>query len=237
MSNTRRGLGATVLLATLVATGTIASVASSQLPTGWQSSGTGPHGYTVGYDVSRQSAGRQASGLEERSAYIAGRVAEPVGTGSLTQAIRSDDYRGQRVRLSGFVKQSLGFGNSAMLFLRVEGNGLVLGTDQRSAMITGGPTVTPEWIKHVIVVDVPENSTGLRFGFLKEGPGEAWLRDVRLEIVGRDVALAGVAMALDGDVGTIREIGNRVARREAAYRKMSRQPVNLNFMATEPRSR
>jgi hypothetical protein len=213
----------------------IASVAGGQLPTGWQSSGTGAKGFTVGYDVSRQSGGRQASGLEERSAYIAANVAEPAGSATLTQAIRSDDYRGRRVRLSGFVRQSPAVGQSAMLFLRLEGNGVVLGTDRRSVMIAGS-TKSPDWVQHQIVVDVPENSTGLRFGFLKEGNGEAWLRSVKLEVVDASTPLTGVSMSVALDEGTTGAIAQRVARKEATYRQLSRHPVNMDFMDVDNRT-
>ena len=237
MSSAHRGLTATSLLAAVLATGMAASIASSQLPAGWQSSGTGPKGYTVGYDVSRQSAGRQASGREERSAYIASNVTEPLGAASLTQAIRADDFRGRRVRLSGFVRQSSGAGNSATLFLRVEGNGTVLGTDRRSGTTAPDTIGGSGWIRHQIVVDVPTYSTGLRFGFVKDGSGEAWLRDVRLELVDTATPLTGVVLPANLDVGTPRAIAGEVASREATYRRLPKQPTNMDFMTLEPEKR
>jgi len=228
-SNVLRAAGvfAIILAASIVPEG-----AGAQVPIGWQSSGTTLQDFTVGFDISRQSGGRLEAGSPEGSGYIAAVVSEPIGVATLTQAIRADDYRGKRVRLSGFVRASTGISSSTTLVLRVEGNGSVLGADWISRTPAVEPAWTSNWMRREIVVDVPNNSTGLRFGFMKQGRGQAWLRNVELEVVGSDVALTGIAHSLPALLGTLAETNGRVADREARYKHLPKQPVNLDFLNT-----
>jgi hypothetical protein len=46
---------------------------------------------------------------------------------------------------------------------------------------------TNDWQKYEIVLDVPDNSTGVFYGVLIHGNGQAWLGDFSFEIVGDDV--------------------------------------------------
>jgi hypothetical protein len=44
-----------------------------------------------------------------------------------------------------------------------------------------------EWLRQAVVLDLPAASVGVAFGVLLAGPGDVWIDDVVLEVVGRDV--------------------------------------------------
>ena len=64
---------------------------------------------------------------------------------------------------------------------------------------------TRDWQKYEIVLDVPDNSLGIAFGFLLVGQGEGWVDDMQLEAVGQDVPTTDY------------------------YNYLPQQPVNLDF--------
>ena len=52
-------------------------------------------------------------------------------------------------------------------------------------------TGTTDWTRYDVVLDVPQNSTGICYGFfLQGGKGEAWADNLRLEPVGPDVPVS-----------------------------------------------
>ena len=52
---------------------------------------------------------------------------------------------------------------------------------------------TQPWKQCDIVLDVPEDATGISFGVLLWGSGEVWMNDVSFEVVGKDVPLTSPA--------------------------------------------
>ena len=50
---------------------------------------------------------------------------------------------------------------------------------------------TLDWKQYAIVLDVPQESTGIFFGILLVGPGEVWLENVRFDIVNNTVPKTG----------------------------------------------
>jgi hypothetical protein len=165
------------------------------------------------------------------SGYIRATVKNPTGVAALTQAISAAHLRGQRVRVTGYVRRSADSGY-AQLFLRVEGQGLTLAKNH-AATTEFVPARNSEdhgsWIQQSIVVDVPEYSTGLRIGFVSMGAEEAWLDDVRFELVNKTVSLIGTAIGSPTSLGTTEDIARDVTQQESAYRKLAMEFVNLDF--------
>lgn len=82
--------------------------------------------------------------------------------------------------------KSLEANKTASLWFRVDGAGvstLELGNDAKST--------TTDWMKHEVVLDVPEDALTLTFGFILNGSGKLWGDDFRLEIVDADVSVTG----------------------------------------------
>jgi hypothetical protein len=115
-----------------------------------------------------------------------GRVTFPgAGSGSLTQAIRADQFRGRRVRFSGYLK-GLEFGKLARLWLRVDGAGHALEFGETTK------TASTDWTKYEVVLNVPEDSLTIHFGFELINGGQLWGDDFRFEVVDDNVQAANI---------------------------------------------
>jgi hypothetical protein len=164
----------------LVAT---ANAQVGQMPAGWHAVGGGTGEYALGADLSRRDGGQGLGGGTIRSL-----VGDPLGFATMQQSIRADLYRGQRVRLSGYVKTGAPMAGTAALWMRVDGPAESESTDYMQQR----PVVqATDWTRHDVVLDVPRDAVGISFGVLLDGQGQVWLDDVALEPVGRDVALTG----------------------------------------------
>lgn len=223
-----RYLTATCYTAALLAMATLSNGAVAQmgaLPGGWFASSDSASDYHVGSDVSRRPGG---SGMI--SGYIRATVKNPSSSAALTQTINAEHLRGQRVRLTGYVRRS-GNGGLAQLFLRVEGNATKPATDYTAPVFTPAKETRDGngWIMHSIVVDVPKHCSGLRIGFVSVGADEAWLDDVRFELVNETVPLTGHEVGSAAYLGTMQGIAGDVKRQKTAYHTLAMEFVNLDF--------
>jgi hypothetical protein len=212
---------ASSLLAAGAAALFVAAPARAQLPTGWQAITDGSGEYTVSSDGARRDGGQGFAG-----ATIKANVAEPHGSAMLAQSIRADAYRGKRIRLSGFLKTIGVSEGTAVLFMRVDGDGVV----QTSDYMQNRPLMlTTDWGKQDIVLDVPKSAIGITYGFLLGGSGQAWLDEVAIDVVGEDVATTGHLGGLYPTQANIdsRERERRRHDQEVAYRRAADAPVNL----------
>src|SRR3954465_7845268 len=196
--------------------------AHAQVPTGWQAVTDGSGEYTVSADVARRDGGQGYAG-----ASIKANVASPRGSAMLAQSVRADAYRGKRVRLTGFLKTIGVNEGTAVLFMRVDGEGVVQTSDymqNRPLMLTN------DWARQEIVLDVPRNAVGFTYGFMLGGSGQAWLDEVQLDVVSEDVAPTGQPGGLYPASSTkldARAVDKRRREQEIAYRRAAATPVNL----------
>ena len=177
-------------------------------PGGWFLGGDGTE-YRADQDVSRRPGG-----YGYLSATLQSITAQPVNFGLLKQSIRADEYRGRRVRLSGWVRTAGRNDGTAHLFMRVNAED---GSARSDYMLTRPVLPGTDWTSYSVVIDVPANAVGITFGLGLVGAGQAWLDDVALEAVGRDVPVTA-----DGDAVAFRDSGGR-------YATARRQPLNLDF--------
>jgi hypothetical protein len=147
-------------------------------PEGW---GGGGEGYSLTRDPDIKHGGK-SSGLIESTG-------QGNGFGTFTQGIRADNYRGKRLRLSAYVKSSKVMGKAG-LWMRIDGKAKSpLGFDNMMNRPIKGTT---DWKKYEVVLDIPEDSKDIFFGFLMAGRGRAWVDDITLEPVGKDVKVTGL---------------------------------------------
>lgn len=159
-----------------------AVVAQAQVPPGWSVAGSSPQDYDFSLDSSTPPNGR--------SALIAAKPGVSLrGFGTLMQLISAENYHGQHVRLSGYLKTE--DATRAQLWMRVDGpDRKVLSFDNMdSRPITG----TSDWGRYEIVLDVPTDSVDIAFGFLLIQGGKVWGHDFGLEKV--DAAVPATASA------------------------------------------
>jgi hypothetical protein len=149
-------------------------------PAGWFLAGSKPASYETGTDA-------QAAYNGDPSVYLKSKEPVREGFGTLMQEFRANKYGGKRLRLSAFVK-SEGVQEWAGLWMRVDkGNDPVAFDNMQNRPIKG----TTDWQKYEVVLDVPQDATGIFFGVLLSGSGTVWLNNVKLEAVEADVPTTG----------------------------------------------
>jgi len=200
-------------------------LASAQVPTGWQAITDGSNDYTVRTDGARREGGQGFAG-----ATIKANVESPRGSAMLAQSIRADAYRGKRIRLSGYLKTIGVNEGTAVMFMRVDGDGVI----QTSDFMQNRPLMmTNDWTRQEIVLDIPRTAVGFTYGFLLGGSGQAWLDDLSIDVVGNDVATTGHPGGLYPVQTNVsdRELDRRRRDQEVAYRRAADAPVNLALRA------
>jgi hypothetical protein len=128
------------------------------------------------------------------SLSLSSTIPTPAGFGTAMQNVAPTDYLGKRVRLSAWVKTAK-VPDWAGLWMRVDGpEKAMLAFDNMGKRPIKGTT---DWTRHDLVLDVAPTARNLAFGLLLSGPGQAWLNDLRLEVVDSTVAVTDTA----GDSG------------------------------------
>jgi hypothetical protein len=186
----RRLLAVALIGVPLVAAAATLAAQTGDLPKGWFRAGDHPADYEMGMDPAAVRTGKA-------SATIKGRGQSPAGFGTLMQSIDAGDYRGKRVRLSGWVKAA-GIAQWAGLWMRVDGPAppgstfpASLAFDNMQDRPVKG---TLDWKRHEIVLEVAPEATFISFGILLQGVGQAWIDDLSLDAVGREAPLTGQAL-------------------------------------------
>ena len=202
----------TMRIASVLSSLVLAAVTlEAQAPPGWRSSSD----TQVRVDLTVAHSGK-ASGLM-RGASAGDFV-------TLRQSIKTDDFRGTRVRFSGFVRTALVSGTASM-WMRVDGPGASGGVafdNMNDRPIRG----TTEWTRYDIVLDVPQESSVIVFGVLMVGQGDVWFDDVTLDPVGSEVPSTNTMVDHSHDDSlTEKEKADIIESRRAAPVK----PRNLGF--------
>jgi hypothetical protein len=186
MMNARRAtpsMRLTVTLAVWILLATVFAVAAD-LPAGWIKAGSHPAEYDMGLDTTTRHDGGKASG------FIKATATELHGFGTLMQMAAPGEYRGKRVRFSGYVKSENVQSGWAGLWFRLDGpnQGEVLGFDNMQQRPIKGTT---DWTRYEIVLDVPNTAAALAFGLLLNGNGQVWMDDLKFEVASSAVPLTG----------------------------------------------
>jgi hypothetical protein len=162
---------------------TLSAVAlCAAVPRGWYLGGSGAGEYDSGI--------AQAQYHGHRVVYLKATTSTPKGFGTLMQDFRADDYAGKRVRFSAKLKAE-DVANWAGLWMRVDktttGSSApkILAFDNMQERPVKG---TLDWKAYEVVLDVPNDATGIFFGVLLNGTGNVLMSEVKIETVGPDVA-------------------------------------------------
>lgn len=154
--------------ADLISVDQVASTCGGELLAGWFAAADQVCDYEMGVDRTVAHSGR-ASG------YVKSNVSEPTSPGALMQMFRAGNYRGRRLRLSGYVKTEALQGR-AILHIRADGLGRqVLRFDEQPLLST------TDWQRYEVFLDVPENSINIVFGIALEGTGQVWVDDLQFQ--------------------------------------------------------
>jgi hypothetical protein len=192
----------------------------AEVPAGWHVGSASPERYAFEVDETTAHGGRASGVIAQR-----GGGSESPGGGA-NQAIRADAYRGQRVRLTAYVRAR--DATSALSWLRVDGvqDGELVSFALSNA--AGGPIVgTTDWQRVVHVVDVPQAAEAISFGVLTRGGGRVWLDDVALDVAPSSEASTNLLTsprALDLPDGPVER-----RQRRAEWAALPRRLVNGGF--------
>jgi hypothetical protein len=156
---------------------------NTNLPKGWILSGSAPEHFDASLDHETVHSGRASGVLRSLSPQID-------GFGTLMQQASPRGYEGKRVRLSAWIKTK-DVADWAGLWFRVDGaDARILAFDNMGNRPLKGAL---DWAKYDIVLDVPGEAALFAYGILLAGTGEAWLDDVALEVVGKDVPVTDIS--------------------------------------------
>jgi hypothetical protein len=215
-----------VLLRTLVSAAILALALGAVLaaaPIGWELR-LYPENLAAQLGLDRQVLhGGKASGS------LSVPISDEAGTSvSFYQPVLGDEYREKRVRFSAFVKthetSNAEARSGAGLFLSAFGRDRFLAAANMSDRMVKGTT---DWTRYEEVLDVPKDTVLLRVGITLRGPGQLWLDDVRMEIVGKDVPTTGGPEKVPEEQREPSAATQELV--EAGLRTAPRQPVNLDF--------
>ena len=225
---TRSMRRAIVVVTPVLLISTAAAAQPTDVAPGWKSTTKAAEGFRVATDAVRRPNGKGFAG-----ATIQGSGDVKAGGGALQQSIRADAYRGQRVKLSGWMKTAIdsGSGTQAMLWIRVDATDGAITSD----FMTDRPIRdTRDWTSYDLVLDVPKDAIGITFGALLTGLGQLWVDDLSLQPVAATVPVTGkIGNALYPGAGrgctssTKYQELCRANRR--AYDAASPQPRTLDF--------
>jgi hypothetical protein len=169
---------------------------ASGTPQGWFKAGSHPKEYLMEVDQDTVRSGKA-------SAHLRCLVTDPKGFGTLMQSFNAEDYRGKRIRLTGYVKADDAEGGG--FWMRVDGPaGKLLAFDNMSKRPIEG---TRDWKSYAIVLDVPDTSESINLGLMAKY-GQLWMDDLKIEVVDNTVPVT--------DLNIGKESGQRA-------------PVNLDF--------
>lgn len=147
-------------------------------PKGWFKNGSAPEAYEVGVDANNAWGG-MPSAYAKSTGTAAGKF------GGMMQTISTDAYKGQRVRLTGWMKTEDANDDGGHLWMRVDGQGT--SQLQFDNMNGRAPKGTTDWQEYSIVLDVPAESTRLNYGFFVGGQGKMWVNGLTISPVAADV--------------------------------------------------
>lgn len=128
-----------------------------------------------------------ASGRVEARAGAAGEF------GALAKTSPAEDYRGERVRMTAWIRTRGAVAGAGAWFRVDDRNGIDIAFDNmRDRQLIGDH----DWTQVEIVLDVPDHGWNLVYGPSIQGAGTVWVDDVELEIVDGTTALTHSARDL-----------------------------------------
>lgn len=158
-----------------------------------------------------------------RSGYV--RSIAPVPStenafGALIQSISALEYRGKRLRLSGFVRTDQVTGKGAGLWMRIDSPTRTTAFDN---MIEFQRPLLGDvdWTKESVVLDVAPDAIGVTFGLLLSGGGVARVDDITLEVVDTSVPTTGTTSGVPDGRDSVSLV--------AQYTRLAHAPENLDF--------
>lgn len=196
-------------------------------PTGWGKSGSDPANYEIFADTGVRRSGKASATIKAKPTFVKDQFT------TMMQSIRADNFRGKRVRLSGFLKTE-NVGTYAGMWMRVDAPDLkMLDFDNMGDRPVKGTT---DWKQYEVVLDVGLDAQQIAFGVNLGESGQVWADDLKLEIVGQDTAKTSrkfspeEAKEMEKEIEEYKRTKKEEFEKDVAKMKMRPLvPVNLDF--------
>lgn len=130
---------------------------------------------------------RQTKFNDKVSACIEANSDSAPGFASLFQDLSSQNYKGKKVKFSGFIKTK-DVSDWSGIWMRVDDATQVLAFDNmEDRPVTG----TNDWKEYDVVLEVPKESKKIKVGVMQAGKGKSWFNNCHFEPVDASVATTG----------------------------------------------
>jgi len=152
------------------------------LPVGWERAGPLESAafYTVQLDRQVRHGGLSSLRVHADRAGASDQI-------RVVQTILADDFRGRRVRLTGYARVA-DAASGGSLWMRIDGSATGTPYDgMRDRLVRG----TSEWRSLEIVLDVPADATRIVLGAMLRDAGTLWVDDLEFSAVERTVPTTG----------------------------------------------
>lgn len=138
--------------------------------------GTGGAGYQIAVDTTNFESGTQSLRIQNVNAPAS-------GFGFASQTLPIDQFRGQKVTISGWIKTTgvTGTGSYATVWWRVDGPNGVISFDGNAAT---GAQGTNGWTQYQFSRVVDPNGTDVVLGVILSGAGTAWFDNLQISVNG-----------------------------------------------------
>jgi hypothetical protein len=168
---------------------------SDQRIKGWFLAGSTPEYYKIGLEDNPEKGSKVAYLRSTRNKINN-------GFGTIMQNFEPIDFLGKKVKLTGSIKSSNVEDWSGM-WMRVDGNKgrkkEVLAFDNMQDRPIKGNT---NWTDYEIILEVPDNATGISYGVLINGAGEVLIHHFNFEILNDSAESTGNMMKLKKPTNT-----------------------------------
>jgi len=181
------------------------------LPTGWERSiAASANNYLITLDTSTKHESNASALIKfgcgnDQDSWV-----------SLVQEIAADDYRGKRIRLTGWLRTA--DATESALFMRVDADRRAVAFDN---MGNRPIKATTDWKMYSIVLDVPTAATRIVFGTILAGKGQVWADDFKLDIVDNRIPSTNMTELV--------EAMQQQPATAKSTNEPNRRPVNLGF--------
>ncbi|MFA6583915.1 MAG: hypothetical protein WCS77_06420 [Elusimicrobiaceae bacterium] len=144
-----------------------ANAADILAPKGWRMSAGKPAAYALGIETTT------IDGQQHRVLLLKSTSAQYGEYTAVTQEIKASEYLAARVEFSAYIKSENVANNTGLWLRAYNGNRVMALSNIAYKPITG----TTSWHKYTLVLDIPEGSTEILFGWYLTGTGKVWVRE------------------------------------------------------------
>lgn len=182
-----------LMAAPIVAFLVMANAADMKRPEGWSWSS---HSSSEARNLYEMGVDEQVLYQGHRSLTLRGHGQNEASYAAAMQYVSSKGYRGKKVRFSGVLRTS-GIDGWAGIWMRSDNGGHDLVIGDALPLAVGSIQALPQWTPVSVVLPVGPDDGVVTMGLALIGNGQAWLSDLKFEMVDDTTPLTATRPVLD----------------------------------------